>query len=62
MIKIDKRTRDFLTRVANVNYGENGISRTYSHNRSYYLCESRQNKELLKKYYEQIGLDPKDIK
>lgn len=62
MIRIDKRTRDYLTRVANVKYGENGVSKTHSHNDSYYLCESKANKELLKKYYEQIGLDPSIVK
>ena len=62
MIRIDKRARDYLTKVAGVEYGENGISRTYSHAKSYYICESKRNKDLLRKYYEQIGLNPKDIK
>lgn len=42
-------------------YGENGISRTYTHKPNYYLCESFKNIKLLAQYYEQAGLDPTDL-
>ena len=61
MIRINKRERDYLASIG-LWYGENGISRTYSHNKSYYLCESKENKKALRDYYEKIGLDPRDIK
>ena len=50
MIKISKREYNYLTKVAKIGYGGNGIFRTNSHNRSYYLCESEHNKELLRRY------------
>lgn len=46
MIKISKKERDELIKLGVVT-GENGISRTHSHNISYYLCESKFNLRLL---------------
>lgn len=61
MIPITNKERDVLTRKYGLWYGEGGITRTYSHNPKYYLCESNQNKKILKEYYKEIGLNPSDV-
>lgn len=62
MIKITKRECDYLYKECGVHFGENGISRTYGHTHTYYLCESERNKKLLRRYYEKIGQDPSVVK
>lgn len=60
MLRITEAEKRYLT-THGVGYGENGISHTYSHNQHYYICETPKNKELLKKYYAEVGLNPKDV-
>lgn len=54
MIKIDKNLRDWLVNEKHVPCGENGVSRTYSKAKTYYLCESKYNMQLLKEYNDLI--------
>lgn len=61
MIVLNKREFWALVNDYNMYFGEGGISRTYSHNHKYYLCESEKNKKILRDYYKKIGLDPKDV-
>lgn len=49
MIKIDKKERDWLVNNG-VRIGGEGISRTYSNYKHYYLCESKFNMAMHKKY------------
>ena len=60
MIRLSDDEKDFLVDNG-MWYGENGISRTYTHEPSYYLCESYKNIKLLAQYYEQIGKDPAEL-
>jgi hypothetical protein len=46
MIKISNFEAKKLNELG-VNYGENGISHTYGHNRHYFLCESKKNMNML---------------
>ena len=62
MIKITKKECDYLNKECGVRFGENGISRTYGHTHTYYLCESERNKKLLRRYYEKIGQDPSVVR
>lgn len=48
MIKISSKEAKALAKMG-VNYGENGISHTHSHNRHYFLCESKKNISILEK-------------
>ena len=41
---------EHLTKNKGVPFGENGVSHTYGHNRTYYLCESKNNILLLENY------------
>lgn len=49
MIKIDKKERDWLVNNG-VRVGSEGVSRTYSHYKHYYLCENKHNMLMHKKY------------
>ena len=49
MIKIDKKERDWLVNNG-VRVGSEGVSRTYSHYKHYYLCENKHNMIMHKKY------------
>ena len=60
MICISNAEKEYLVNHG-VWYGEGGISRTYTHNPNYYLCESTKNKAVLRKFYEATGRDPKDL-
>jgi hypothetical protein len=40
----------YLTKVKNVPHGENGVSRSYSGHKHYWLCESKYNIRLLNEY------------
>lgn len=60
MIRLTYSEKEYLAN-AGIWYGEGGISRTYTHNPKYYLCESKKNIAALKQYYEKVGMDPKDI-
>ena len=40
----------YLTKEKCVPFGENGVSHTYGHRRTYYLCESKYNLTLLENY------------
>lgn len=46
MIKISSEEAKELNKMG-VKYGENGISHTYGHHKSYFLCESKKNLNLL---------------
>ena len=48
MIKITKNEATQLRKMG-IEIGTNGISRTYGHHKTYYLCESVRNLECLKK-------------
>ena len=48
VIKITKREAAQLRKMG-VIIGTNGISHTYGHHKTYYLCESERNLECLKK-------------
>ena len=61
MITITYDEMVYLTKIAKVPFGEGGVSRTYGHNHSYYLCESPTNKKILKEYYTKIGRDPETL-
>ena len=61
MIQISKTERDILTKKYGIQYGEGGISRTYTHSSHYFLCESEKNKKKLREYYKELGLDPKEV-
>lgn len=61
MITITHEEMLYLTKVAKVPFGEGGVSRTYGHNHSYYLCESPTNKKILAEYYKSIGREAKVI-
>lgn len=61
MIPITNSEMEYLTKVAKVPFGEGGISRSYAHNHSYYLCESPKNKKILADYYQSIGREAKVI-
>lgn len=49
MIKITKEEAKYLASKG-VPYGENGISRTYSHHKHYYIAETNRNTKLLSDY------------
>lgn len=40
----------YLTKEKCVPFGENGVSHTYGHRRTYYLCESKNNLALLNNF------------
>lgn len=40
----------YLTEVKHIPHGENGVSRTYGHHKSYYLCEHPYNMKILNEY------------
>jgi hypothetical protein len=61
MIPITKAERDALTKKYGIQYGEGGISRTFTHSSHYYLCESKKNKDKLKEYYKELGLNPQEV-
>lgn len=61
MIPITKEERDILTKKYGVQYGEGGISRSFTHAPHYYLCESKKNKDILKQYYKELGLNPQEV-
>ena len=42
MVKISKEEAKKLNALG-IQYGENGISHTHSHNKHYFLCESKKN-------------------
>lgn len=48
MIRITKQEAMQLKKMG-VKVGTNGISRTYGHHKTYYLCESIKNIEYLKR-------------
>ena len=50
MIKISKEDALKLNKEHGVPFGENGISRTHSHHKHYYLCESEYNIRSLLKF------------
>lgn len=52
MIRINKAERDYLI-AHGIKTGENGISRTYSHNTSWYMAETKKNMACLDKYYKE---------
>lgn len=60
MIQINNTEKEYLVEHG-LWYGEGGISRTFTHCPKYYMCESGKNKNLLKKYYQEVGLDPNDV-
>lgn len=41
---------EYLTKKKNVPFGENGVSHTYGHRRTYYLCSNQNNLKLLENY------------
>ena len=41
---------EYLTKIKNVPFGEDGVSHTYGHKRTYYLCENKRNISLLENY------------
>ena len=41
---------EYLTKEKCVPFGENGVSHTYGHRRTYYLCESKNNLALLNNF------------
>lgn len=51
MIKITKKERDYLISQGVV-CGTNGISRTYNHNKHWFMCESKHNMALLTNFRE----------
>lgn len=55
MIKISKAERDYLL-TKGVRCGENGVASTIgkSKKKTYYLCESKRNKELINEYRSSI--------
>lgn len=61
MIAITKKTMEALIKEYGLEFGENGISRTYGHNHHYYLCESYKNLDKLRKYYNKIGASTEEI-
>ena len=61
MIPISKKVMEVLTKEYGVQFGENGISRTYSHKHHYFLCESGKNLGFLKDYYKKIGLSTSEV-
>ena len=61
MISISKKTMNVLVKDYGLYFGENGISRTYTHDHHYYLCESYANLKTLKEYYKKIGIDPAEV-
>ena len=38
---------EYLTKVKGVPLKENGVSRTYTHHKTYFLCENKRNMSLL---------------
>lgn len=48
VIRITKQEANKLKRMG-ILIGTNGISRTYGHHKTYYLCESFRNLECLKR-------------
>lgn len=61
MISISKKEMLALTTEYGVIFGENGISRTHSHNHHYFLCESDKNLKYLKDYRKKNGYKSSDI-
>jgi hypothetical protein len=51
LIKISSKEAKELNKLG-VNYGENGISHTHSHHKTYFLCESKKNMYLISKLRE----------
>ena len=47
----------YLTKIKGVPFGENGVSHTYGHRRTYYLCESKYNLTLLENYRKSRGIE-----
>ena len=41
---------EYLTKVKGVPLKENGVSRTYTHHKTYFLCENKRNMSLLNEY------------
>ena len=50
IVLITKQEMEYLTKVKKVPFGENGVSHTYGHHRTYYLCENRNNMRFLNEY------------
>lgn len=50
IVKITKNEMEYLIKVKKVPFGENGVSHTYGHHRTYYLCENRNNMRYLNEY------------
>lgn len=48
IVLITKNEMEYLTKVKGIPFGYEGISHTYGHNRTYYLCE--KYKKLLENY------------
>ena len=48
MIKISREESKLLAKMG-VPYGENGISHTHSHNKKYFVAETKRNLALLNK-------------
>lgn len=61
MISISAKTMNALVKDYGLYFGENGISRTFTHKHHYFLCESFQNLKILKDYYKKIGINPEEI-
>jgi hypothetical protein len=51
LVRISKNEAIYLTSKG-VKYGEGGIVSTTGHSKSWYMTESRNNKELLRKFRE----------
>jgi len=50
IVLITKNEMEYLTKVKGVPFRENGVSHTYGHHRTYYLCENKKNMKLLNEY------------
>ena len=48
IVLITKNEMEYLTKVKGIPFGYEGVSHTYGHNRTYYLCE--KHKKLLENY------------
>lgn len=55
MIKIDKKEMEYLVKRG-VRFGENGLFKTVSNVKTYYIAETRKNLEFHNQYMKSIGL------